>query len=223
MKEPYPIYLVLKDKPIAVIGGGKVAERKIIGLLDTGAKITVIAPKVTHRIRSLACEGKLRLEQRAMIKSDLVGKAVVFVATDSDEGNRRFSSLARESGALVNCVDTPEACDFFVPSSFRRGSLSFAISTGGRIPALAKRMREKLQGIFGEEYAEYVELLAMGRKRIIEQPPKGYRNKKELIEQLIDIDLLPLLKEGKKMEALDLVEDVLRQNHKCHKPKDNQA
>jgi len=221
MKEPYPIYLILNDKPVAVIGGGNIAERKIIGLLDTGAKITVIAPSVTDRIRLLVSEGRLRLEQRCMIDSDLDGKLVVFVATDSDEVNRRVSSLARGSGALVNCVDTPEECDFFVPSFFRRGSLSFAISTGGKIPALAKRIREKLQRIFGEEYAEYVEVLAMGRERIIEATPSGSQQKKERIEKLLDADVLSLLREGKKKEATGLVEDFLQQNHECHKPKNN--
>jgi precorrin-2 dehydrogenase/sirohydrochlorin ferrochelatase len=219
MKEPYPIYLVLKDKPVVVIGGGNVAERKILGLLDTGAKITVIAPRVTDRIKSLVSEGRLRLEQRSTRERDLAGQPVVFVATDSDEINRRVSSLARGCGALVNCVDTPEECDFFVPSFFRRGSLSFAISTGGRIPALAKRMREKLQGIFGEEYAEYVELLAMGRERIIEATPHSYRKKKELIEKLIDTDLISLLREGKKKEAVDLVEGFLQEHYKRPKPK----
>jgi len=221
MKEPYPIYLILKDKPVAVVGGGNVAERKILGLLDTGAKITVIAPRVTDRIMALDREGRLRLEQRNMVDNDLDGKPLVFVATDSDEVNRRVSSLARGSGALVNCVDTPEECDFFVPSFFRRGSLSFAISTGGKIPALAKRIREKLQRIFGEEYGEYVEVLAMGRAKIIEATLNGSQQKKELIEKLMDAGLLSLLREGKKKEAVGLVEDFLRQNHEGHKPKNN--
>jgi len=218
MEHPYPVYLVLKDKPVAVIGGGKVAERKIIGLLDTGAKITVVAPRITGGIRSLAGAGRLRLEQRSMVESDLAGKAVVFVATDSDELNRHVTSLARASGALVNCVDTPEVCDFFVPAFFRRGSLSFAIATGGKIPALAKRIREKLQSIFGEEYAEYVEVLALGRRKIIEALPEGDAKKRELIEKLIDGDLLSLLKEGKKTEALDFVEDFLQENRERQKP-----
>lgn len=222
MKEPYPIYLVLKDKSVAVIGGGKIAERKIIGLLDTGATITVIAPGVTKRIRALVREGRIQLELRNMIESDLDGKPVVFAATDSDEINRCVCSLARERGALVNCVDTPEECDFFVPSFFRRGSLSFAISTGGKVPGLAKKIRKKLQRIFGEEYAAYVELLAMGRERIMKANPNCYHKKKQLIEKLIDADLLSLLRDGKQREALGLVEDVLQQNHKSHTPKNKQ-
>ena len=181
VKEPYPVYLVLKDRSVLVIGGGNVAERKIVGLLDTGAQITVIAPRVTARIKSFAADGALDLRLRGMVESDLDGKPVVFVATDSDALNRRAASLARRKGALVNCVDTPAACDFFVPSFFRRGSLSIAVSTGGKIPALAKRMREKLQGLFGEEYAEYVEVLAKGREKILEANPESPLKKKELV------------------------------------------
>jgi len=138
MKEPYPIYLILKDKPVAVVGGGNVAERKILGLLDTGAKITVIAPRVTDRIRALDREGRLRLEQRNMVDNDLDGKPLVFVATDSDEVNRRVSSLARGSGALVNCVDTPEECDFFVPSFFSSREPFLCYIYGWKNPCLGK-------------------------------------------------------------------------------------
>jgi len=82
-------------------------------------------------------------------------------------------------------------------------------------------MRQKLQRIFGEEYAEYVEVLAMGRERIIEATPNGHQQKKERIEKLMDAEVLSLLREGKKKEALDLVEDFLQQHHQCHKPKIN--
>jgi len=86
---------------------------------------------------------------------------------------------------------------------------------------LAKRIREKLQRIFGEEYGEYVEVLAMGRAKIIEATLNGSQQKKELIEKLMDAGLLSLLREGKKKEAVGLVEDFLRQNHEGHKPKNN--
>jgi len=212
MNELYPIFLILKDRPVAVIGGGKVAERKIMSLLDTGAKITVIAPEVTEKIKSLADQKRLFYQPRNFIEEDIEGKFMVFISTDSAEVNRRISRLAREKGILVNCVDTPEACVFFVPSFFRRGSLTFALSTGGKIPALAKKIRRELQLSYGEVFAEYLELLAEARKKIIKEFPLESKKKKELIEKLLNSNLLALLKAGKKDEAIRFIKDFLQKN-----------
>ena len=160
MNEPYPINLILKNKQVTVIGGGKVAERKITSLIDTGAKITVIAPEATEKIKSLAEGKRLVFKQKNFSDDDIEGSFLVFVSTDSNEVNHRVSRVAREKGILVNCVDTPEECAFFVPSFFRRGSLTLAVSTGGKIPALAKKISRELQISYGEVFAEYVDLIA---------------------------------------------------------------
>jgi precorrin-2 dehydrogenase/sirohydrochlorin ferrochelatase len=212
MNELYPIFLILKDRPVAVIGGGKVAERKIMSLLDTGAKITVIAPEVTEKIKSLVEQKRLFYQPRSFIEEDIEEKFMVFISTDSAEVNRRISRLARKKGILVNCVDTPEECDFFVPSFFRRGSLTFALSTGGKIPALAKKIRGELQLSYGEVFAEYIELLAEARKKIIKECPLKSKKKKELMEKLMNSNLLALLKAGKKDEAIKFIRDFLQKN-----------
>ncbi len=209
MSEPYPLSLVLRDEPVAVIGGGKVAERKIISLLDTGARLTVIAPRTTSIIKDLAAEKKLTLFQREVIDEDLHGKLLVFVATDSDEVNRWVSQVARKRGILVNCVDTPEECSFYVPSFFRRGSLTISISTGGKVPALAKRLREELQATYDELYADFAALLAQGRRRLLKNRTLEEHQRREIINELMNSNLLGLIREGRTEEGPQYVNDFV--------------
>jgi precorrin-2 dehydrogenase/sirohydrochlorin ferrochelatase len=209
VNEPYPIILILKNKPVTVIGGGKVAERKITSLIDTGARITVVAPEATEKIKSLAEGKRLVFKQKNFSDDDIEGNFLVFVSTDSNEVNHRVSRVAREKGVLVNCVDTPEECDFFVPSFFRRGSLTLAVSTGGKIPALAKKISRELQISYGEVFAEYVGLLAEAREKIKKEVSLNSQQKNDLITKLINSNLLELLKQGKKKEALIFIRDFL--------------
>ena len=210
--EPYPISIILKNKPIAVVGGGEVAERKISGLLDTGAKITVIAPEVTNKINAWATKKKVVLKRRDFIDHDLRGKFLVFVATDSAVLNKRVSRLARKNRVLVNCVDTPKECDFFVPSFFRRGSLMLAIATGGKIPALAKKIRQDLELKYGEIFADYLEVLAKAREKIYQKSSLSLAQKKALLEKLIESNVLSLLQGGQKKGVAKFVQEFLQKN-----------
>ena len=212
MIEPYPLNLLLKNRAIAVIGGGKVAERKVLGLLDTGAKITVIAPKATQKIKSLVAKKRVVLKLRNFITNDLKGKLLIFAATNSDEVNKQVSHLAREKGILVNCVDSPKECDFFVPSFFRRGSFLLAISTGGKVPALSKKIRKDIELSYGTLFTEYVKLLTKVREKIYKRTSLSFQQKKDLIEKLIESNILSLLKNGKNKEALRFVQEFLQKN-----------
>lgn len=221
MSEPYPISLVLKDKPVAVIGGGIVAERKVRLLLDTGARLTVIAPKPTDTIRDLAKKKKLALFEREVIDEDIAGKLLVFVATNSDKVNRWVSQVARSRGILVNCVDTPDECSFYVPSFFRRGSLTLSISTGGNIPALAKKLRKELQVTYDELYGDFVTLLAQGRTRLLKKSTLTEETRKIILNQLIDSDLFTLIREGRAEEAPQFVNDFIDKAVARHAQKSN--
>jgi precorrin-2 dehydrogenase/sirohydrochlorin ferrochelatase len=209
MSEPYPLSLVLRDQPVAVIGGGTVAERKIAGLLDTGARLTVIAPKATDRIKDLAAAKKLTLIRREVIDEDLAGKLLVFVATSSEKVNRWVSRAARRRGSLVNCVDTPDECTFYVPSFFRRGSLTLSISTGGKIPALAKRLRKKLQDMYDESYSDFVAMLAQGRTKLLQNHNLTEEQRKKILEELMESALFTLITEDRTEEAPQFVHDFI--------------
>ena len=124
-----------------VVGAGKVALRKVKGLLEAGARVTVAAPRWEPEFETLPV-GLVRRRFRA---SDVAGAALVFAATDDRRTNHRIGVLARSRGIFANIADSREECDFIVPARFERGEVQIAISTGGKSPRLAAEMRRKLE------------------------------------------------------------------------------
>src|SRR3954469_14198542 len=145
----YPIYLNLTGKRVVVVGGGKVAERKIESLLGTGAAVTVVSPEVTSGILALAKQKRIELQQRQYAAGDCDGAAFVFSATDVSSVSHTVFQDAHTAGALVNTADQPALCDFIMPAVVRRGNVTIAISTGGTSPGLAGRLRQKIARLIG--------------------------------------------------------------------------
>ncbi len=139
-----------------VVGGGRVAERKILALLKAGIDITVISPEITKRIARGKLRGSLKHIPRQYRKGDVRNTFLVIAATDSEEINEKVS---KDASCLVNVVDTPSLCNFIVPSVLQRGPLTIAVSTGGISPALSKSIRKELEKLYGHEFAEYLRLL----------------------------------------------------------------
>lgn len=144
-KSYYPINLDVEDKKCLVVGGGKVAERKVKTLLKFGAKVTVVSPSFSSGLSHLANE--LTLIKRAYRASDLNGSVLVIAATDQPATNRRIAADARKNRVLVNVIDKPELCSFIAPSVIKRGPLVVSISTSGQAPAFSKTLRLKLEKI----------------------------------------------------------------------------
>ena len=140
----YAVCLDMTDRPCLVVGGGPVAERKVAGLLDAGARLTVVSPSATDRLREWARADRIRLLPREYAAADLAGQAVVFVATDDGGINAGVARDARAVGVLVNAVDDPAHCDFILPAVLSRGEITVAVSTGGASPALARAVRDEL-------------------------------------------------------------------------------
>lgn len=140
----YAVCLDMTDRPCLVVGGGPVAERKVAGLLDAGARLTVVSPSATDRLREWARADRIRLRTREYAAADLAGQAVVFVATDDGGINAGVARDARAVGVLVNAVDDPAHCDFILPAVLSRGEITVAVSTGGASPALARAVRDEL-------------------------------------------------------------------------------
>jgi precorrin-2 dehydrogenase / sirohydrochlorin ferrochelatase len=149
---PHAIFLKLEGRPVLVVGGGPVAERKIAALLVSGAVITVVSPEATASIRELARAGRLRWVARPYERGDIGDAPLVYVAAGRAEVNGAVRQDALGVGAWVNVADEPDLCDFFVPAVVQRGDLSIAVSTSGASPALARRIRETLDAQFGPEY-----------------------------------------------------------------------
>jgi len=163
MQDLYPMNLNVEGRRCVVVGGGHVALRKIEGLLDAGADVFVISPQVCEEIRILPVRVCVRLFDEA----DLQGAALAIAATDDPAVNLRVAATANELGIPVNVVDQPALCSFFVPALVRRGGLVISISTSGASPALARRIRERLEAEFGPEYEAYVKWLDDLRSEII--------------------------------------------------------
>lgn len=203
-KAYYPVYLDLNHRLTIVVGGGKVAERKAATLAEYGADVVVIAPETTDRILEMSADGLLTIERRGYVRGDLEGAFVVICATDSEEVNRAVYDEANERGALVNVVDVPALCNFIVPSIVRRGGLQIAISTGGAAPAVAKRVRRRISGEFGEEWAGYIRLLGEVRALVMARVPEEERQ--ALFERIADSDLRERIASGSAPTAEDVVE-----------------
>ncbi|HZK43676.1 MAG TPA: bifunctional precorrin-2 dehydrogenase/sirohydrochlorin ferrochelatase [Syntrophomonadaceae bacterium] len=207
-KHFYPIYINLMDKPCLIVGGGTVAQRKVESLLDYGARVTVVSPVVTDSLSSFATEGLITIKPRKFVPDDLEVVFMVFIATNDNETNRFIAKLCADKQILVNAVDDPPNCDFYVPSIVRRGSLALAISTEGKSPMLAKLLREELEGYLVEEYAEYVDLLGEYRGSIKEEF-SDINIRKQIFHDLVHADIFDILKDGKRERARERIEECI--------------
>jgi precorrin-2 dehydrogenase/sirohydrochlorin ferrochelatase len=163
----YPILLNLDGRTALVVGGGEVALRKVQTLLKNRASIRVVSQQLTGKLKNLVETGKVTHIGRNFKQEDLDETFLVIVATDDKELNHSISQMALERGLLVNTVDQPEDCNFIVPSVLHRGDLQISISTSGKSPALARKLREQLSGQFGDEYALFLILMGRLRKKIL--------------------------------------------------------
>lgn len=179
-KSYYPVFVELRGKKCVVVGGGGVAERKVRTLLDHGARVVVISPKLTKGLSSLKKRGLIEHRGRTFRRGDTKGSVLVFAATNSRKVNETVAEDVGRRLGLVNVVDTPELCSFIVPSIVKRGALSIAISTSGKSPALSKAIRKHLEAEFSEESGDLVSSLGRLRedlrKKILGAP--GKRKKK---------------------------------------------
>jgi len=157
------MFLKLQGRSCLVVGGGTTGEPKIASLIQAGGDVTVIAPEITQRVKSWAAESRISWKARFFADVDLEGCFLVIGATNDAQVNERVFRQAEARGILCNVVDDPPRCDFYYPAVVRRGALQIAISTGGFSPALAQRLRRKLERQFGPEYADWVAQLGRDR------------------------------------------------------------
>ena len=167
MTNLFPMFMKLAGKHCLVVGAGKVGEPKIGGLIDTGARIHVVAVAASGQVREWANAGKIELELRAFSSADLDDKFLAVVATASRSLNERIYLDAQRRRVLCNVVDVPDLCDFFYPAVVRRGDLQIAISTAGQSPSLAQKLRQQLERQFGEGYTAWVEQLGATRRLVL--------------------------------------------------------
>jgi len=204
----YPVNLDIEDRNCLVVGGGSVGARKAQSLLNCGAYVIVVSPKIEEKLKELLGCSRLRWTQRNYRPSDLDGVFLVIGATDDDVLNRSIHKEAGQRNILCNIADRPEICDFTLPAVVGRGDLTIAISTSGKSPAFAKHLKEEIAGQYGEEYAEFLRLMGEIRRRLLKDAHAPEIHK-PVFEQLISRGLLDLVRSGAIAGIDELLEEIL--------------
>jgi precorrin-2 dehydrogenase/sirohydrochlorin ferrochelatase len=164
-------------------------------LLDCGAVVHLVSPELTPFLEEAVRQGRVRLLASAFVPEQLAGMFLVIGATDDPEVNRMISAEARSRRLLCNIVDRPRECSFIVPAIVRRGDLVIAVSTGGRSPALAKKIREDLEKQFSNNYINYLQLLGRIREYVLSRGGSQEENQR-VFETLVASSLREMLENG---------------------------
>ncbi len=209
----YPVNLNIADKKVLVVGGGSVASRKVERLHERGADITVIAPEISEEIKKLADKSAIKIIERGYETGDEKGAFAVFYAVSAGEGNSKMEKKLYErcvkKNILINVADKPDFCTFTLPALVSRGEFDIAIFTSGHSPRLARKIREDLEKVYGEEYDTYVKILGFIRKEIkLKKYPQ--RKNQELFEELINSDLFELIKDKRFSEASLFISNFIK-------------
>jgi len=202
----YPVFLNLKGKPCVVVGAGNVAVRKADRLIECGANVTVVGRNLAPEMAALVARGSVRHVHADYRKAQLAGAFLVIGATDQDEINDLIAQDARALGILVNIVDDPERCDFILPSVLSRGSLAIAVSTGGDSPALARKIRQELEGQFGPEYRYLIDIMGRLRELVLADGRPSAENK-AAFEAVIQSDILTAIRKKDELRIRTIIKE----------------
>jgi precorrin-2 dehydrogenase/sirohydrochlorin ferrochelatase len=201
----YPIFLDLRGKRCLVVGGGRVAERKVSGLLDAGARVKLVSPQLTPDLKRRSDAGEVEWVNRAYLEADLEGTVLVFATTSEEEVNLCVSRDASRRQIPANIADQTVPGDFIVPSSFRKGPLQVAVSTGGGSPALARLIRRDLECAVGDDIVDLAQMLTRIRPRVQKQFPDDEGRRRRVWDRLIAPDVLGLIQ----LKKWDRVEEIV--------------
>lgn len=200
----YPIYLDIENRDVLIIGGGNVCARKAETMMKYGARVTVVSPEFTEEIEGWAREGCLALRRKLYDESDLDGANLVIASTDVQSINEQIAADCRRRRIPVNVVDVTPLCEFIVPAILEKGSVTLAISTGGKSPALARTLKEDLNRMIGPEYAEVNDVLGTLRDSAKAVLPTDV-DRKNFFDGIIARGILQLLRDGRRAEAFEAI------------------
>ncbi|MFC1862686.1 bifunctional precorrin-2 dehydrogenase/sirohydrochlorin ferrochelatase [Thermodesulfobacteriota bacterium] len=205
----YPIYVDLEGKKIVLVGGGRVAQRKIETFLEYGALIFLISRDMTPKLEHYKEEGKLVYLGAEFHDDYLENASLVVSATDDPELNHRVSEAAKSRGLLVNAVDQPADCSFIVPSIVKRGDLMIAVSTSGKSPAFAKQLRKELEKKFGNHYGTFLTLMGNLRSEIIKKDLPVKENSR-IFQELVESSILEAIDRGDWGDVASILNRILQ-------------
>jgi siroheme synthase-like protein len=196
----YPVFLDLRGRRCVVIGGGALAEGKVAQLLEAGAEVVVVSPEVTERIRRWAEEGRLTWVARPYRWGDLEGAWLGISAPEDRATNAAVWEEAEARRVWLNAVDDPPHCSAIAPALHRQGDLVIAVSTSGKAPALAVRLRDRFAAQLGPEYGEFLDLVGELREEIARRVPV-FQERATLWYRIVDSEILDLLRRGNREAA----------------------
>lgn len=184
----YPIFLDISKKPCLVVGGGKVAERKVSMLIKFGGMIKVVSPRITKTLQKLTEKGKIHTSFKEYDTSDLKDVALIFAATNDESTNQKICKDAEENNIPINVVDNPSLCNFIVPSIVKKDPILIAISTSGMLPFLSKRLRKDIAESITRDYVRYAGIVGRLRRQLI-MKVKDKKLRQRIMKKIADADM----------------------------------
>ncbi|MCP4682259.1 MAG: bifunctional precorrin-2 dehydrogenase/sirohydrochlorin ferrochelatase [Desulfobacterales bacterium] len=201
----YPIFIELEGKNVLVVGGGLVAQRKVETFLKYGASIYIVSRELTDKLKVLVEAQNIRYIGEEFHEENLEGIFLVVAATDDKQLNHKISEGAHKRSMLINAVDQPDDCNFIVPSIVKKGDLSIAISTSGKSPALAKKIRKRLEAEYGSEYEIFLKIMGRLRNEILSKGLSQDKNSR-IFHEIVDSGILKALAR----DDWEMVESILK-------------
>jgi precorrin-2 dehydrogenase/sirohydrochlorin ferrochelatase len=190
-----------------VVGGGDVSERKVARLVQCGARVAVVDRQLSPGLEQMKKKSLIDHIDDDYSVSYLQDAFLVIAATDRDDVNEAVSRDARARGVIVNVVDDPGRCDFILPSVFERGDLSVAVSTGGKSPALAKKLAQDMKSLYGREYEDLLHIMGALRNRTLAKGLSSSENR-TIFETVIRSDILHRIKEKDREGVKRIIKDI---------------
>jgi siroheme synthase-like protein len=184
------MFLKLETKKCLVIGGGKIGTRKVADLIRSGADVTVLSPEITDELQGMLNQGVITVISERYTPGDLSGYFLAIDATGDADVADLVVQEARTGKILLNVVDRPEQCDFYVPSVHRQGHLTLAASSNGVSPALVKRIRKRWEQEYGPEYSVYLNACAKIRQELKDMFPDDPGKRQKILQNIAESDIL---------------------------------
>ncbi len=205
MEKLLPLHLKVEGKKVVVVGGGKVAERKVDLLLESRAEVLLISSQVTKRLRKLFEIGKINWIQRKYQRGDLEGAFIGIFAASDIKAEQNFIEEAKEKGILVNISTDYKKCDFIFPAVVRNKKILITISTSGAFPLLSAEIAQEIQGTFDDRYSELIDFLFEVREEIKKKFPPEER--KKVLKSLLNkkFFIAEALRKGRKPKLKELI------------------
>lgn len=204
----YPLYLDLQNRPVLVVGGGPIAEGKALQLVEANAEVHLVSPTLTEILRQRVEQGIISYRSGEFTDTDLDNKILIISATNIQAVNEAVAHAAQARGLLCNVVDQPALCNFITPSLISRGDLQIAISSSGKSPSVAQRVKREISELIGQEYEILVEIAAEVRAQARTRLPT-YEARRDFLKSFVESEVLDLIRLGKIEEVKALSEKML--------------